>query len=178
MSAGALGSGGELHPVTPGPAGDGLSRTHQPRSHALPGEVRADAQGQHAAQLAVAVQERHHVQADNTDNARANGGYKNSAAPCLSYSGQATLDHSCLGRVAQFTQQRCNRRTITASGIADRDLVRRTTEIRRRGMAATLLSRHGPLWTIGRGCQIGGECEARAGSPDFRTRLTADRHFG
>jgi hypothetical protein len=50
----------------------------------------------------VAVQERHHVQANNTDYALASGGHKNSAAPGLPQSGQAAPDRSCLGWVAQF----------------------------------------------------------------------------
>jgi hypothetical protein len=83
VNVGAFGSGRELHPVTSGPAGDGLSRTHQPRSHALPGEVRADAQGQHPAKLLVAVQERHHVQADKADYAPADRGNQNPTAVSL-----------------------------------------------------------------------------------------------
>lgn len=156
MSAGAFGSGGELYPVASGPAGDRLSRTHQSRSYALPGEVRAHAQSQHSAQSLVPVQEPHHVQADEADCAFADRSHQNPTAAGPPNSDQASAGNFRSRRVAQFPEQRRYRRAITAPGIADCDLVRRAAEIRRRGTAARLMSRHKPLWTIGLACQIGG----------------------
>jgi len=85
------------------------------------------------------------VQAYNTDYAPADRGNQNPTAAGLPNTGQSPPGNSRLGRVAQFAQQRCYRRTITLSGIADCDFVRRTSEIRRRRTAARLLNRHGPL---------------------------------
>ena len=105
--------------MTPGPVGDGFSRTHQPCSHALPGEVRTDAQGQHPAQLVVAVKERHHVQANNPDYAPADGGDQYPTASGLPNSGQAPRGSFRPRRVAKLTKQRRYRAAITVSGITD-----------------------------------------------------------